>query len=156
MRSFSPTHPCPECGEQSRHLQYGIYWCDKCRIQIKTEELPQGVIIVPVACAPDFEGPPFEILTVSGPYTVTDLTKKSTPPVSEGLSTLRGAKDTHSDGRRFITIKDAAALTALSRSYLSKLCDRGVIETNGIKNRGRRIDAGSLAEFMRLRNEVGR
>jgi hypothetical protein len=61
--------------------------------------------------------------------------------------------DTDSEeGSRFITLVAAVSLTALSKGYLSKLCNNGTLRTNGIKGPGRRIDAASLAEFMRLRD----
>ena len=52
---------------------------------------------------------------------------------------------------RLITLKQARKLTALSKGYLSKLCNEGRIQTNGIKGRGRRIDPASLAIFMEAR-----
>jgi hypothetical protein len=59
----------------------------------------------------------------------------------------------HRDDDRFIDMKAARKLTALSMGYLSKLCSQGTIRTNGIKGRGLRIDVVSLAEFMKLRDE---
>jgi len=53
-----------------------------------------------------------------------------------------------------ITLKAAQKLTALSKGYLSKLCSEGTLRTNGIKGRGLRISAASLAEFMDSREEV--
>jgi hypothetical protein len=54
---------------------------------------------------------------------------------------------------RFITLGEAVSYTALSKGYLSKLCDGGTLQTNGIKGRGRRIDSASLAVFMRARRD---
>jgi excisionase family DNA binding protein len=60
------------------------------------------------------------------------------------------------EDRRYITFAQAASLTALSKGYLSKLCSEGTLATNGVKGRGRRIDAASLAEFMALRERPKR
>jgi hypothetical protein len=52
----------------------------------------------------------------------------------------------------FASIKAACRFTALSKSYVSKLCSRGVITTNGVTGRGRRLSMASLAEFLASRD----
>jgi hypothetical protein len=82
---------------------------------------------------------------------VADSNEKSNRQIRGGGASDRQAPPTTEPG--FITLKAACKWTALSKGYLSKLCSNGVIVTNGIKGKGMRMSAASVAEFMLSRDE---
>jgi hypothetical protein len=75
-------------------MGYGQFWCRGCRKVYRTRPLPEGVVAAPVAGGPGDR--PYELLTLSTPHFVEDVSFPTTPgahPSSNGEMTVEARAD---------------------------------------------------------------